>query len=181
VVTAASGRAASRIQVRDLDDRVVDPFASDATVKSVVLLFVSRECPVSNRYAPEIRRLHTELGPEGVRFWLVFPNPTESVREIREHLTQFDYGVPALRDPAQALVKVASATMTPEAAVFDAAGRLAYHGRIDNRYVRLGLARPSATVHDLRDALTALLAGRPVPVSTAPAVGCYISDFVHAH
>jgi hypothetical protein len=185
LVTAllASGTvlADARVQVRDLDNRLVDPFETDGVVKGVVLLFVSRECPISNRYAPEIRRLRTQLGPEGVRFWLVFPNPSEGVQPIRDHLAEFRYDVPALRDPAQELVKLAGATMTPEAAVFDAAGHLAYRGRIDDRYVRLGVMRPAPTTHDLRDAVTALLAGRPVPASTAPAVGCYISDFVHAH
>ena len=181
LVLGPPGIASERVQVRDLDNQLVDPFASDGALKGVVLLFVSRECPISNRYAPEIRRLRTELGPEGLRFWLVFPNPAEGVQDIRDHLSAFQYDVPALRDPTHVLVKHAGATMTPEAAVYGAAGRLAYRGRIDNRYVRLGLARPAATTHDLRDALTALLAGKPVPASTAPAVGCYISDFVHAH
>jgi hypothetical protein len=55
---------------------------------------------------------------------------------------------------------------------------LAYHGRIDDRFVSLGVERPAATQHDLRDALTAVVAGRAPAVATAPAVGCYIADFV---
>jgi hypothetical protein len=43
--------------------------------------------------------------------------------------------------------------------------------------VSLGVQRPAATQHDLRDALTDTLAGRRVRQSTAPAVGCYIADF----
>jgi hypothetical protein len=64
--------------------------------------------------------------------------------------------------------------VTPEAAVFDAAGRLAYHGRIDDRYVDFGVDRPSPTTHDLADAVTAVIAGAPVPRATSPAVGCAI-------
>ena len=63
--------------------------------------------------------------------------------------------------PRHALVTVAAATVTPEAAVF-AGGRLVYHGRIDDRYVDLGLERPSPTKRDLADALAAVLAGKPV-------------------
>ena len=42
-----------------------------------VLIFVSTDCPVSNRYAPEITRLLEEFSPRGVRFQLVYPNPLE--------------------------------------------------------------------------------------------------------
>jgi hypothetical protein len=66
--------------------------------------------------------------------------------------------------------------VTPEAAVY-ANGRVVYHGRIDDRYVDLGLERPAPTVHDLDDALTAVLAGRPVEHPVTQAVGCYIADF----
>ena len=64
--------------------------------------------------------------------------------------------------------------MTPEAAVFDAAGRLAYHGRIDDRYVDFGVDRPAPTTHDLADAVTAVLAGAPCRAPVVPAVGCAI-------
>ena len=64
--------------------------------------------------------------------------------------------------------------MTPEAAVFDGVGRLAYHGRIDDRYVDFGVDRPAPTTHDLADAVTAVLAGAPVSRAAVPAVGCTI-------
>jgi hypothetical protein len=66
--------------------------------------------------------------------------------------------------------------VTPEAAVY-ASGRIVYHGRIDDRYVDLGLERPSPTVHDLGDALAAVLAGRPVKHPVTQPVGCFIADF----
>jgi hypothetical protein len=83
-----------------------------------------------------------------------------------------------LRDPRHDLVKAAGATMTPEAAVFDPHGRLLYHGRIDDRYLRLGLERPAATRHDLDEALTDIVAGRAPRQTDAPAVGCFIGDAV---
>jgi hypothetical protein len=75
-------------------------------------------------------------------------------------------------------VKLTGVTVTPEAAVFDRARSLAYRGRIDNRYVSLGVERPAATEHTLADALDAVLARRPVPQRQAQAVGCFIVDFV---
>ena len=82
----------------------------------------------------------------------------------------------ALRDPKHALVAAVGATITPEAVVW-AQSRVQYRGRIDDRYVDLGVERPAATTHDLADALTAVVAGRPVPNPETQAVGCYIADF----
>ena len=95
-----------------------------------------------------------------------------------EHVKAFEYPVHVLRDPKHALVRLAQATVTPEAAIYDRGRALVYRGRIDNRYVSLGVERPAATEHDVEDVLTALAAGRPSPRSAAPAVGCFIADFV---
>ena len=45
---------------------------------------------------------------------------------------------------------------------------------LDNRYIALGKSRPAATVHDLREALDAIVAGKPVAHPRTEAVGCYI-------
>ena len=78
--------------------------------------------------------------------------------------------------PRTALVKFTSATVTPEAAVV-AGGRVVYRGRIDDRYVDLGVERPSPTVHDLADALAAISPASRSPHATTQAVGCFIADF----
>jgi hypothetical protein len=77
-------------------------------------------------------------------------------------------------DAQATLADRAHAEVTPEAAVFDAQGRLAYHGRIDDRYLDFGVDRPVPTTHELDDALTAVLAGRAVTTPAVPAVGCAI-------
>ena len=141
-----------------------------------VLIFVSIDCPISNRYAPEIKRLHDEFTSRGVRFQLVYPNPLDSEAAISKHLAEYGYPQVAQRDRDHTLAKMAGATITPEAAVFDAHQRLVYRGRIDNRFVELGRERSAATQHDLRNALTAFLAGRRVSPSHTQAVGCFIAD-----
>jgi hypothetical protein len=170
--------AAPDVRVRDLDDNLVDPFASPQGTRASVFVFVSVDCPISNRYAPEVRRLHEKFAAQGVSFTLVYPNPVEAVAAIRRHLKDYSYPMGALRDPKHALVKAAGATITPEAAVFGPDGRLLYHGRIDDRYVSLGVERPVATRHDLDEVLSDVLAGRAPRQTTAQAVGCYIADFV---
>lgn len=173
---ALAAAAASPVRLLDLDGRAVDPFQQTRGAKAVVFLFTSTDCPISNRYAPEIQRLYRAFSGKGVRFFLVYPNPADTADMIRTHERSFGYPAEALRDPRQALVKLAHATITPEAAVF-VDGALAYHGRIDDRFVDFGVDRPQPTVRDLSDALDAVLAGRPVPHPETQAVGCYIADF----
>lgn len=163
-------------QVRDMSNRTVDPFQRSKNTKATVLIFVSVECPVSNRYAPEIRRLYSAYVSNGIRFWLVYPNPSDSRAAIGTHLREFGYPPIALKDLSRTLINLAKPTVTPEAAVFDSKGELVYRGRIDDRFVELGRERPAPTRHDLEDALTAVLAGRRVSPATTQAFGCFIAD-----
>ena len=154
----------------DLDGAPVDPLAGDAP--ATVLVFVATACPVSNRYAPEIRRIHDDFASRGVRMYLVYPDKEETPA-IRDHLREHAFGAPALRDPAHVLVRRAGVSVTPEAAVFRG-GAEVYHGRIDDRQVDLGVARAEASRHDLRDAIEGALSGKQPDETYAPAIGCSI-------
>jgi hypothetical protein len=176
-LVAATTGAAAKLQLEALDGHLVDPFELPAAAQAAVFVFVSVDCPISNRYAPEIRRLHDTFAARGVAFGLVYPNPAESAAAIRDHLKAYDYPVDGLRDPHHLLVKQAGISITPEAAVFSRDGRLMYRGRIDDRYVSLGVERPVATRRDLFEALTDTLAGTAVREPRTQAVGCYVADF----
>ncbi len=169
--------AAPAIRLSDLDNHPVDPFQTTPQTRAIVFFFISVDCPVSNRYAPEIQRLRRAFAPRGVEFRLVYPNPSESPAAIRTHLKDYSLGDTALRDLRLELAKYVAATVTPEAAVYDSAGRRLYLGRIDDRYVSLGVERPAATRHDLEDAIAAVLSGKPVRPADGQAVGCFIADF----
>lgn len=158
--------------VRDLAGRAVSPV--DAAAPATVLLFTAVECPISDRYAPAVRRLADRYRAKGVRFWLVYPNDGELPAAVKGHAEAFSYGLPVALDTVRTLADQARATVTPEAAVFDRKGRLRYHGRIDDRYSDFGVDRPVPTTHDLDDALAAVLDGRDVTRPHAPAVGCAI-------
>jgi hypothetical protein len=167
---AACSRAT---RVLDLEGRAVDPFAGGGRVRAFV--FVSLDCPISNRYAPELKRLRDVYAPRGVELRLVYPDPSVSAAAIRAHLAAYGYAPQALRDPGHALARRSSVSVTPEAAVF-ADGRLVYHGRIDDRFAALGRMRPAPAHRELADALDAALAGRAPAVTSAPAVGCALSE-----
>jgi hypothetical protein len=156
----------------DLDGREVNPLATDAS--ATVLLFARSDCPISNRYAPEWQRIHASFASRGVEFWLVYPDPDEPLEVIRKHLEEYGHPGRPVRDPQHAFVRLTEAKVTPEVAVFTAAGDLVYVGRIDDRFVDFGKARAAATRHDLVDALEATLDGKPVAEPRTRAIGCFI-------
>ena len=158
----------------DLAGKVVNPF-NETSEKIVVLVFLRRDCPVSSRYAPVIQKISSEHA-EDVRFWLVFPDKTETSVGINGYLQDYGYQLPGLRDPKHVLVKLARAEITPEVAVFDHDRHLVYHGRIDNWYVEFGRPRPAPTTHELENAIDSALAGKSMTPSGVKGVGCYISD-----
>jgi hypothetical protein len=166
--------------VLDLQGRAVNPLALGEG-RAVVLIFLRTDCPISNRYAPEIKRLAAQYAAAQFDFWLVYPNADESAEAIRRHLKDYSYDLNALRDPRHALVKLTGVSVTPEAAVFvrDKAAQssaLVYRGRIDDRYVAFGKVRPEPTARDLAEVLDALRQGKRVEPRRTAAVGCFISE-----
>ncbi len=146
-------------------------------VHVVVLIFAASDCPISNRYVPEIARLTSEFSSQGVRFWWVYPNGADTASVVEQHNRDFSISGDSLLDPRQSIVAMAHASVTPESAVFEVergALREVYHGRIDDRYISLGQERPQAQRHDLEMAIGAALAGKPVPQPGGPPVGCSI-------
>ncbi len=144
----------------------------------VVLLFHSVECPISDRYVPEIKRLHGKYGvPAGISFYLVFPNRGESDAVVEEYLAERALALPVLRDRDAALTRRVGAQVTPEAVVLlpgSSGPELVYRGRYDDRYTELGRSRPRAGVHFLDEVLASVAAGRRPLFSDTGAVGCYI-------
>ncbi len=67
----------------------VDALQAPAGTKAIVFLFTSTDCPISNRYAPEVRRIAEAFGAKGVVFRLVYPNPSEDAKAIREHMAAY--------------------------------------------------------------------------------------------
>ena len=158
--------------VTDLDGRAVDPFSDPS--KWQVFVFTSVDCPIANRYAPELQRIGAAFAGPRLQIRLVYADPGQSAEEIRGHLRDYGYDFDALRDTQHALVDLIGATITPEVAVFDTERRLVYRGRIDDLYVDFGKRRAAPTVRDLEETLSALIDGHELSPRTTTAVGCYI-------
>lgn len=145
----------------------------EARDRVTVLLFTAVDCPISDRYAPELTRLAAGYR-DRVQFTLVYPNHGDPDGAIDAHARAFGFPMPHRRDIDGSLTARAGVTVTPEVAVFAGDGRLVYRGRIDDRYSDFGVDRPTPTRRDLAVALDELLAGRPVSVPETRAIGCAI-------
>ena len=143
--------------------------------RAVVIFFTTTDCPISNSYVPEMNRIRAEYTNRGVAFYAVQTDTTISEAEVRKHAKEFGFTFPVLFDPKQMLVQLAGATATPEAVLLSNDGSVLYLGRIDNRVVDFDKRRPAATESDLRKALDAVLAGKPVPNPRTDVIGCAIN------
>lgn len=166
---------ASSLVLPGLDGRQISVL-NQPGVRGFVFLFVRTDCPISNRYAPEMQRLYTKFSGRGIGFYLVYPESDDTAAMIRAHRQEYRLTIPTVLDYRHVLVRKAGVQVTPEAAVFLPSGQEIYLGRIDDRVVDFGQEHRSAARHDLEDTVTALLAGSTLTPTTNRAVGCYISD-----
>lgn len=139
---------------------------------ATVLLFVSTECPISNGYVPTVRKLARDLADRGVSVVAIESSPEGSLRDLAAWKREYEFEPIVLKDPAGQVAALVGARTSPEAVVLDAQRRLVYRGRIDDRYARRGGAAQAIRSNDLRDALDAVLAGKPIAKPETEAIGC---------
>lgn len=146
-----------------------------AAKRAVVLLFATTDCPFSNAVVPEMNRMQQAYASRGVAFYAVQGDATIPAAEVVKHAREFGYTFPYLLDPQESLAGYTGATTIPEVAVLSPLGALLYLGRIDNRQEDYGKQRLQVTEFDLRDALDAVLSGKPVARPRTKALGCAIT------
>jgi Thioredoxin-like len=166
------------LAIRDVNGVDRQPFRVD-TGKANALFFISDECPISNAFAREIARICAEYKSKGIGCDLVYVDLSISDNQAREHSQEYGHGdYPKIVDRKRELVKATGVTVTPETAVVERKGKVVYRGRIDDSFAALGQPRRPVKNADLRNALDAVVAGRPVENPETKALGCFISDFV---
>ncbi|HKB67580.1 MAG TPA: thioredoxin family protein [Pyrinomonadaceae bacterium] len=137
--------------------------------KGTVLIFIATQCPVSNGYNERMEKLAQDFKARGINVIGINANSTESAADVKDHAAKNNLTFTILKDNGNKVADMLGAARTPEAYFLDAGNKLLYHGRIDN-------SRDITQVNssELRDALEAALAGKPVPKATANAFGCSI-------
>jgi peroxiredoxin len=134
-----------------------------------VILFIATQCPYSNAYNARMAKLADDYRARGVNVVGINSNSTEPAAEVKSHAADKGLNFTILKDAGNQIADRFDAQVTPEAYLLDAAGKLVYHGRIDNS--RTGYLITST---ELRDAIDATLAGKPVEKAGAKAFGCSI-------
>ncbi len=183
VPTLAIGSAAPDFDLAGVDGKRYS-LASFAQAKVLVLVFTANHCPTAQAYEERIERLHADFAPRGVAVVLVSPNDPLALRLDEQGYTDLgdtladmkvrakDRGwtFPYLYDgETEAMSRQYGPVATPHVFVFDVERKLRFVGRVDD-----GENPAKVTTSDARNAIEAVLAGKPVPVETTKVFGCSV-------
>jgi thiol-disulfide isomerase/thioredoxin len=141
----------------------------------VVVVFSCNHCPYVKAYEERIIATQRDYANRGVAFVAISANdagqyPDDSFENMVKRAKEKGYNFPYLYDESQAVARAYGAERTPEFFVLDDQRMVRYHGRLDDN-----VEEPEkAKAHYLRDALDAVLSGKPVATVETPPVGCTI-------
>jgi hypothetical protein len=141
---------------------------------ATVLVTLSVECPISGEFLPAIQELADAYRPRGVRLIAINPNGGETLAAMADYARQHQLAFPFVKDEGGKIARRMLFNVTPEVRLFDAAGKVVYRGRIDDRYRAGGGADRAKATPDLARALDEVLAGKPVSQARTRPVGCPI-------
>ena len=148
-----------------------------ASDRATVVMFLCNHCPYVLYVNPEIVRVVADYQSRGVSFVGISSNdagafPEDAPDKMKAHAGEVGYTFPYLYDESQEVARAYDAACTPDFYVFDKDMKLVYRGQLDS-------SRPKrnpipSTGEDLRAALDAVLAGKPVSEIQRPSGGCNI-------
>lgn len=170
LAAVAIGAPAPDFSLTGLDGKPVVLADALKSHKAVVVLFVATKCPYSNAYNERMKQMAESYEKQGVLFVGINSNSSEPEAEAREHARKHGHSFAIAKDPGNKVADLYDAKRTPEAFVVTPDGRLRYHGRIDDNSEDAG----RVTSPDLKNALDAILAGKPVQSAETKAFGCTI-------
>jgi thiol-disulfide isomerase/thioredoxin len=163
---------ASALELPATDGKSYDPAAA-GDKKAVVLFFVSPFCSTTKSFIKEINQITADYS-DRVVVYLVHSDPEITNEVAMEHAILSEVKATVLLDKEQALAKQVQARITPEAVVLSPKSETLYKGRINDLYLGPTKRQRAATTKDLRDALDAVLAEKPVASPQHEAQGCKI-------
>jgi thiol-disulfide isomerase/thioredoxin len=155
-----------------------------ADAKLLVLVFTANHCPTAQAYEERIKRMQADYGSKGVALVAVSPNDPLAVRpdelgysdlgdsleDMKIRAREHGFTFPYLYDgETEAMSLKYGPVATPHVFVFDRERKLRFTGRIDDKE-----DPTKVSVSDARNAIDALLAGKPVPVETTKVFGCSV-------
>ncbi len=182
--TLAIGAKAPNFNLRGADGKIYS-LASFKNAKVLVIVFMCNHCPTSQAYEERVKKLTTDYATKGVAVIAINPNNPKSLRldelgysdvgdsyaEMKIRAKDKHFNFPYLYDGATEITSNKYGPIaTPHVFIFDRERKLRYQGRIDD----MENPAKTPTVKDARNAIDALLAGKPVPVEVTRVFGCSI-------
>jgi peroxiredoxin len=169
------GTEAPDFKLPNIDGKLVS--RSDfAGSPALLVMFICNHCPFVKHIAAGLAKLGADYQPRGVAIvginsndTITYPDdaPDKMVAEAKAR----GYTFPYLYDDSQAVAKAYRAACTPDFFLFDKSHKLVYRGQLDSSRPDSGIP---VTGSDLRAALDAILAGKPLPAEQKPSIGCNI-------
>lgn len=140
-----------------------------------VVVFIGVNCPIANKYLPRLNEMAAEFEPKGIRFTAFNSNAHETALETARHAREYKLAFDSYKDVNHKAADYFGAERTPEAFLLNAAGEVAYRGRIDDQHGYQGASRPKVGSADLENAIRALLDGKAPETARTKALGCVIA------
>lgn len=142
----------------------------------LLVMFICRHCPFVMHVERELAAIGKDFAGKGVGIVGISSNDAETYPDdapagLKVQAAKIDFTFPYLYDETQEVARAYGATCTPDFFLFDKDLKLVYRGQLDD-------SRPSIPVpvtgRDLRAALNALIAGKPISADQKPSIGCNI-------
>ncbi|MBM4097141.1 MAG: redoxin domain-containing protein, partial [Planctomycetes bacterium] len=137
--------------------------------KATVVVFLSFNCPISNRYIPVLGDLASKHAKNDVIF-IGIPDQNDPA-EVKKLALEFKASFPMHYDPENKVADAFLAKTSPEAFLLDSNLTLRYFGAIDDQYADRTTRLPQARTRHLDEAIQAVVDGKGVPVKHAAANG----------
>jgi peroxiredoxin len=173
-LTLGAAPPSSAVKMKCVDGRELS--LTDAKgAKGLLVVFTCNHCPYVKAWETRIASLGNEFAARGVGVIAVNPNdpaqyPEDGFEPMQQRARERGFAFPYVVDATSGVARAFGATRTPEAFLFDATGRLVYHGTIDDN----GEDEAKVTKPYLRDALEAVAAGKAPAVAETKSIGCSI-------
>jgi thiol-disulfide isomerase/thioredoxin len=181
--TLPIGSKAPDFRLKGVDSKMYS-LKSFSKAEILVIIFSAPHCPTAQAYEERIKDIRKDYIARGVQVVMINPNNPmavcleelgysemgDSFSEMQQRARDQAFNFPFLDDGAeQKTAQLYGPVATPHVFIFDKERVLRYSGRIDN-----GEKIGSATQHDTRNAIEALLAGKEVPLKETKVFGCSV-------
>jgi peroxiredoxin len=161
-------------QLKDVDGRAIK-IADVSGAKGTLVIFTCNHCPYAKAWEDRIVSLGNQYSEKGIGVVAINSNdpkstPEDGYEQMQQRSKEKGFKFPYAVDETSGIAKAFGASKTPEAFLFDASGKLAYHGAVDDNS-----EDPNAVKdHYLKDALESVEAGKPVARAETKSIGCGI-------